>query len=453
MAYQGVNYAAIPVQKPVDLFGSIMEGYQTVGNIRSQKQKQEQMELANKMAQMQLDNAPEQMKQQQAMQQAQLRNAIAQAGLTESKAKNYPQQVQSQNEMLQAKLQNYRAQAQQSQDDLKNQQELSDLMFRAKGVKSKDTEFKGIPFKMPTSEGATSEGAVSGGATSEGAAKQIHPEIRSQYIKNKYPDFTVISEGNPNGYHIDEIAEAKPEYKKILSQKYGWPAEKSETKYNSETGSFDTIITKGSGLTLAKSVPFGLSPAELAAAKTRAEGLAKLDVDSAGRYLKSSDEARKMSPQIDGLIDFTKTPEFNSTVGPISSLLSKTAGGSQARKAFGSASSMLGLIKAQAATQFKGAFKESINNIIDDIKPTMTDYGDVFKGKLNALKMINDANINYGESVASYIRGGMPAEKATKKAEEEFKAIAESAKKVAEAAKKSNPEKKLKLNIMSGVFE
>lgn len=192
----------------------------------------------------------------------------------------------------------------------------------------------------------------------------------------------------------------------LISQYLGLP--KPELKEIPGTGRIDAITQFGN-----YPVAQGLSAEE----EARAKGFGKEDAKQYGELTEGLKGYQNQNVALDQMIKLSNDPEFMNVTGPVQSFLTKWSGTPEQQQLLGQLQSSSGEITLQIAPSLKGAFTGKDQTLLNGIKANpKTDFPDVFIGKLKAQKLVNNILEKRQELSAGYIRAGMPADKAIKKA-------------------------------------
>lgn len=97
---------------------------------------------------------------------------------------------------------------------------------------------------------------------------------------------------------------------------------------------------------------------------------------------------------------------FKDTTGPLQSRLSPYLSSKEVQDMYGRLQAILGNIKLTAAKDIKGAFTGRDQQMIDDLKPNVSDTPAVFYAKLQALKGVHEMMQNRRKMISNLVRNG-----------------------------------------------
>lgn len=123
---------------------------------------------------------------------------------------------------------------------------------------------------------------------------------------------------------------------------------------------------------------------------------------------------------LDNLIDLTNDPEFDSTVGPVSSYFKRFTGNSRQQQLLGQLQSSSGEIAIQIAPSLGASMTGTDSDLINMTKANPnTDFPEVFRGKLKAQKLVKSVLTERMILANKYIDSGMDQTDAQAKAAQE----------------------------------
>lgn len=377
MPFTFTNYAGLPVQGDPfarNLVSSLVEGFQA-GQLPFDKMRQARMqEQELLMKQLQAEALPEQQRLQRALMEAKL--AEAGIGLRGS-------------EMA-----------------LQREQELSE-MLRGGSPRTNEPQ-EGMPARAYGSSGAQN---ISYPEDLSDAELQAMPELKSvgyfdEMRSQKTGKTQVIKEGDPGLSRIDEIYKSRPDMRDMLARR-GFKMTQS-IRQSPETGQvfLETRYPSGKVEVIAQEIGKTESERELQ------KGIGKSDAAQYQRALEASESAESAIDNLNYIIDLANSPAFENVTGPVSNVLAKWTGSPEDRELLGNINAAVGNVVLDAAKSIKGAFTRNDLGLINSIKPNVSDFPEVFKGKLKAMSMLARQVNQRNNLIASYIRQGMNPEEA-----------------------------------------
>jgi len=369
MAIQFPNFLGHGEQTPdyspiSNLLGNILRGYQIVKSPAQMERQAQSEELANALKQLQLQHAPSKM------------------SLEE--------------DLLRAQLQEHKIKSQINAINLQRMLALQALMG------GKQT---GLP-----EEGMTD-------ALVDSSNEQI-----GQVGSPKFPPAgerqqpVVVNPGNPSLHKIDQIYANHPELRDLL-EKQGLKL-KRQIKSSPETGQVFVEITYPSGRVEVQSIDVGKNKAQL----EREANIGKADAKVYDNALEAQQTAQGAIDNLDYIKNLiANTSDFKNVVGPVENILAKWTGRPEDKELLGNIQSAVGNIVLDAAKSIKGAFTGRDLGLINSIKPNVSDFPEVFVGKLNAMGVIAELVSKRNQLIADYIRQGYTPTDAMKMARNETK--------------------------------
>lgn len=220
-------------------------------------------------------------------------------------------------------------------------------------------------------------------------------------IAGEKQERVVVNEGNPSLYRLDKIYNDRPEFRDFV-EKLGYKTTRS-IKQSPETGQIFSEITYPSGRTEVQAVNVGKQPEQIERAKSYAKSEGKV-YDNALDSIQTSQGAIDNLDYINSLIK--GNPEFRNVTGPVQSILAKWTGRPEDRELLGNIESSVGNIVLDAAKSIKGAFTGRDLGLINSIKPSVKDFPDQFRGKLQAMRLAAEQVTRRNQLIADMMRGG-----------------------------------------------
>lgn len=220
---------------------------------------------------------------------------------------------------------------------------------------------------------------------------------------------TVINQGNPELYKLDEIALKHPEYNDLLA-KQGFKIHR-QVKQSPETGQVFEEVRLPSGKTIIKTHDVGRAPAKTAAAIERAKGIAKGDI---GYYNKGVEQLGHISNMntnlkyISDVID-SNPKDIAEVIGPWNSQATAWFGTDRHKELLGNLKAATGYISLEAAKQMPGAFTRAQMGLIKSMKPLVGDRLPEFIGKTKGMMVLGEFVEKRISLATKYIRQGMNA--------------------------------------------
>lgn len=247
-------------------------------------------------------------------------------------------------------------------------------------------DFKGVPFRMD--EPGVNEG-------------QPMSDTGGQYTPSREHATSVMS---------DELKKGQDRYQK-------------EAKMSALTGGRVPLpqLKDIDGTTYAMGTQgmYPVAQGQTPGQKSRSEAIGKADAD----FLKgTSEKLQGVSDQKDTLgrmrekvEGYAGAPEV---IGPVNKWKSLITGTPEDREFLGAISTEAGNITLDAAKSIKGAFTGRDMNLINSIKPNLSDNYDVFVGKLKAMELADEVIMRKGEIISREIRNGRSPEEAMRFAQD-----------------------------------
>ena len=202
---------------------------------------------------------------------------------------------------------------------------------------------------------------------------------------------TILNPGDPNKYGLDEYMRFK---------------QPGAIKQHYENGQLITTYPESGKVTMQQ---IGASPEEIG----RSKEIGKYRGKAYGDTMDALSSAGDMDSNLQFLKDIVdKNPNFNSTVGPVSSFFKTYAGTPEEQDVIGKIATGTGNILLDAAKNIKGAFTGRDQTMINAMKPNLKDMPEVFKGKLNAYIQLNQLLQNRLSLYADLLHDGVPPHKA-----------------------------------------
>lgn len=385
MAFQFINYAGIPAQgNPAlrNLAQSLMQGYQAARLPTQIGQEEQGRALANQLKQLELQYKPQDIQTSLALRRAQMENAQTQA---------------------QANRMNL--------ERMKKFQEL--IAAQTSGADSQDaipessTPTK-VPYKLPE-EGMQSALQDSNDIPTGQYGSPLPPPTAGEKQQR-----VVVNQGNPQLHKLDELYMQHPEYRDQF-EKLGFKLSR-QIKQSPETGQVFSEITYPSGRVEVQSIDVGKSPMQV----EREKSFGKTEGKIYDNALDAVQTAQGALDNLDYINDILKdNPAFKDVVGPVNNILAKWTGRPEDKELLGNLNTAVGNIVLDAAKSIKGAFTGRDLGLINSVKPNVNDFSDVFRGKLNAMRLLAETVSKRNRLIANYMRQGSDPENAIQRARKE----------------------------------
>lgn len=215
----------------------------------------------------------------------------------------------------------------------------------------------------------------------------------------------VVSEGNKNLYHIDDLYDQNPQYKDMFEKKGLTKTVKNQV--NPKTGQLMTITTYPSGKQIATSAQVGPGIEDQAFEK-------QLGTDRAGSYKKYTEgigSSMQLQNNIARIKDLMQNPDFMNAVGPVNATLNRALGG-DASKLTGEIGVLTGNMQAEVANTLGSQAPKARLAMAKLMKADVNDTADVFAGKTLATDVLSQWNRDYNSYMAQAIRSGKTEDEA-----------------------------------------
>jgi len=249
----------------------------------------------------------------------------------------------------------------------------------------------------------------------------------------------VLDAGDPRLYQLDHLFMQNPDYRDQF-EKMGYKMHRA-IKNNPETGQAFEEITYPSGKVEVQAFEVGKQPEQIA----RGKEMAKTDAGVYKNALEATQTSQSALDNLDYIQDIIQNNKnFDNVTGPVKNVLATWIGSKEDKELIGNIQSSVGNIVLDAAKSIKGAFTGRDIGLINSIKPNVNDFPDVFRGKLNSMRIIGNLVNNRNKLIANYIRNGVNPNEAMEKAraETDLQKIKEQIMKPIREAEKSSMLKK-----------
>lgn len=410
MPFEPINFAGIaPQGNPAmrDFVSNLAAGYQAGRLPYETAQSEQKNQLANAMSQLLLKQQPQ--KFQSEMTSADLAHALAKIKLQEepqsfSSTQGYTKALT--NEILQKM-----AIQKQDQDRLNafrkmlSQANSPDESQSISNIPSQNNvnalqingNQENIPLDQANEQIVQNASSISvPGQVNTSSQSIISPQ--STQASSSY----ILAEGNPRLRKVDKMYINNPQYEDEF-KKMGLQL-KRELKFNPQTGQAFSETTYPSGRIEINTIPIGESPQAIA----REKKIGSADAEVYSKALDASSGAQNALSNLDYVNNILQNnPEFENVVGPVSSWLTKYAGSEKDRELLGNLNTAVGNVVLDAAKSIKGAFTGRDMGLINSVKPSTNDFSDVFRGKLNAMRLLATYVDKRNSLIANYVRQGM----------------------------------------------
>lgn len=235
-----------------------------------------------------------------------------------------------------------------------------------------------------------------------------------QQQPSREQNVSVIQEGNPNLYNLDELYKQNPQFRSEF-KRLGF-TESTNVKSDPSSGQVFLERKLPSGRIELQAMQAGRKPEEI----ERAKAIAKADVKQYENANESISNLDSTQDNLDYLIKTLETnPNVKNVVGPINSVLTKYVGSSGDQLLASGLQAITGNATLASVNQLKGASSDKDISFIRSITATPKDQYAEFVGKTKALSMVNKLMTKRMHLISEYINEGYSSHEAMKRARRE----------------------------------
>lgn len=264
-----------------------------------------------------------------------------------------------------------------------------------------------VPMRAPTPQAQAPQQAIAQ-PTQQSAPGQSTgyyqngpaPQPNGYYQNSGGGQSYLISGGNPDLYAYDDAYENDPGARRYL-ERHGYG--KSVSTQIDEKGRLVSLTKYPSGKQEATILETGGGTANDAFQKEEGKERAKTYVD----YSNRATGASKLNTEFKSLDDLMGSDSFDSAVGPLDAYKNKKGFATKATQdAYGQAAGITGRIHTQLIGSMPGNAQAAKINLVNSIKPNVTDPEDVFKGKAKALKIAQEYEEDFYKNMSRLMKSG-----------------------------------------------
>jgi hypothetical protein len=277
-----------------------------------------------------------------------------------------------------------------------------------------------VPMRPPTPQAQAPQQAIAQ-PTQQSAPGQstgyyqngTAPQPNGYYQNSGGGQSYLISGGNPDLYAYDDAYENDPGARRYL-ERHGYA--KSVSTQIDEKGRLVSLTKYPSGKQEATILETGGGTAGNAFQEQEGKDRAKIY----GEYSNRATGASKLNTEFKSLDELMASDSFDSAVGPVDSYMNKKGLATKATQdAYGQAAGITGRIHTQLIGSMPGNAQAAKINLVNSIKPNVTDPENVFRGKAKALKIAQEYEEDFYKKISRLMKSGMSEVDALEQTEKE----------------------------------